>query len=57
MVYLFMRAPAPGAAIAVPMRSGYVVVALVISGYLVLQLGVLPQRTIELALAAAKSLS
>jgi hypothetical protein len=39
------------------MRSGYVVVALVISGYLVLQLGVLPQRTIELALAAAKSLS
>jgi NADH-quinone oxidoreductase subunit N len=57
IVYLFMRAPAPGAPIAVPMRSGYVVVALVISGYLVLQLGVLPQRTIELALAAAKSLS
>jgi NADH-quinone oxidoreductase subunit N len=57
IVYLFMKAPASGAAIAVPMRSGYVVVALVISGYLVLQLGVLPQRTIELALAAAKSLS
>ncbi len=57
IVYLFMRAPQPGAPIAVPMRSGYVVVALVISGYLVLQLGVLPQRTIELALAAAKSLS
>ena len=55
IVYMFMKAPEPGAPIAVPMRSGYVVVALVISGYLVLQLGVLPERTIELALAAAKA--
>jgi NADH-quinone oxidoreductase subunit N len=57
IVFMFMKAPEPGAQIAVPMRSGYVVLALVISGYLVLQLGVLPAKTIELALAAAKSLS
>jgi NADH-quinone oxidoreductase subunit N len=57
IVFMFMKAPEPGAEIAVPMRSGYVVVALVISGYLVLQLGVLPAEAIELALAAARSLS
>jgi NADH-quinone oxidoreductase subunit N len=57
IVFMFMKAPASGAPIAVPMRSAYVAVALVISGYLVLQLGVLPAETIDLALAAAKSLS
>jgi NADH-quinone oxidoreductase subunit N len=57
IVFMFMKAPEPGAPLAVPMRSGYVVAALVVSGYLVLQLGVLPGETIDLALAAAKSLS
>jgi NADH-quinone oxidoreductase subunit N len=56
VVYLFMKAPAEGAPVAVPMRSGYVVVALVVSGVLVLAMGLLPGRYIELALAAAKGL-
>jgi NADH-quinone oxidoreductase subunit N len=57
IVFLFMKGPEEGQAIAVPMRSAYVVVALVVSGVLVLQLGVLPAEVIDLALAAAKSLS
>jgi NADH-quinone oxidoreductase subunit N len=56
IVFLFMKSPQEGAPIALPMRSGYVVVALVVSGFLVLQLGVLPSRMIEFALAAAKGL-
>jgi NADH-quinone oxidoreductase subunit N len=51
-----MKAPQEGAPIASPMRSGYVVVALVVSAFLVLQLGILPGRMIEFALAAAKGL-
>jgi len=54
IVYMFMKAPEPGAPIAVPMRSGYVVVALVLSGYLVLQMGMAPSGYIRLVLAAAK---
>jgi len=53
IVYMFMKAPEPGAPIAVPMRSGYVALALVLSGYFVLQMGVAPGRYIDLALAAA----
>jgi NADH-quinone oxidoreductase subunit N len=53
IVYLFMKAPEPGAPIATPMRSGYVVLALVLSGYFVLKMGITPERYIELALAAA----
>jgi NADH-quinone oxidoreductase subunit N len=56
IVFLFMKAPEEGAPIATPMRSGYVVIALCVSGFLVLQLGVLPNRMIELALSAAKGL-
>ncbi len=56
IVFLFMKSPEEGAPIASPMRSGYVIAALVVSGYLVLQLGVLPNRMIELALSAAKGL-
>lgn len=55
IVQLFMKEPAPDAPIAVPMRSGYIVAVLVVTGYLVLQMGVAPGRYIELALAAAKS--
>ena len=56
IVYLFMKAPEPGAAIAVPMRSGYVAAALVVSGYLVMQMGLAPSRYIELVMQAAKAL-
>ncbi len=56
IVYLFMKSPEPGAAIAVPMRSGYVVLALVLSGYFVLKMGVTPAPYIDLALSAASKL-
>jgi NADH-quinone oxidoreductase subunit N len=48
-----MREPAPGAPIAKPMRSGFVVGALVIAGVLVLALGIWPTTPIELAVQAA----
>ena len=53
IVYMFMREPEPGATIAVPMRSGYVVLALLVAGYFVVKMGVTPGRYIELALSAA----
>jgi len=53
IVFMYMKAPEPGAPIAVPMRSGYVVAALVVSGYFVLRMGITPEPYIELALAAA----
>jgi NADH-quinone oxidoreductase subunit N len=56
IVYLFMKSPEPGAPIAVPMRSGYVVLALVLSGYFVLKMGVTPARYIDVALHAASKL-
>jgi NADH-quinone oxidoreductase subunit N len=56
IVFLFMKAPQPGAPIAVPMRSGYVAAALVVSGFLVMQMGLAPGRYIELVLQAAKAL-
>jgi NADH-quinone oxidoreductase subunit N len=56
IVYMFMKAPEPGAPIAVPMRSGYVVLALVLSGYFVLKMGVTPARYIDVATYAASKL-
>ena len=56
VVYLFMKAPEPGAPVAVPMRSGYVVGALAVAGYLVLQLGIAPSTCIEVVMRAAKAL-
>jgi len=53
IVYMFMKAPEPGAPIAIPMRSGYVALALVVSGYFVLKMGITPARYIDLALVAA----
>lgn len=52
MVYMYMREPAPGAVIAVPMRSGYVATALVVAALLVLGIGLLPNLSLELASAA-----
>lgn len=53
MVYMYMREPAPGAPIAVPMRSGYVAAALVISAALVILLGIWPGTSLQFALDAA----
>ncbi|HYO95222.1 MAG TPA: NADH-quinone oxidoreductase subunit N [Polyangiaceae bacterium] len=52
MVFMYMREPAPGAPIATPMRSGYVVTALVLAALLVLAIGVLPNLSLEMAAAA-----
>jgi len=53
MVYMYMREPAPGAPIAVPMKSGMVTAALVLSAVLVLLLGILPGASLEMAILAA----
>jgi len=53
MVYMYMREPAPGAPIATPMRSGYVVTALVIAAVFVLALGIVPDMSLNMASAAS----
>jgi len=53
LVFMYMREPAAGAAIAKPMRSGYVTTALLIAAILVLVLGVTPSSTLDVAQAAA----
>src|SRR5439155_13964168 len=57
LVYMYMREPAAGAPIATPMRSGYVAAALLVSAILVLALGILPSRSLDVAEAAATTLS
>jgi NADH-quinone oxidoreductase subunit N len=52
IVYMYMREPAPGAPIAVPMRSGYVAFALLACAILVLALGIFPGSSLDLALHA-----
>jgi NADH-quinone oxidoreductase subunit N len=56
IVYLFMKEPEEDAPIAVPMRSGYVLFALLLSGYYVVKMGVTPGRYLEWAVSAAQSL-
>ncbi|MCC6524131.1 MAG: NADH-quinone oxidoreductase subunit N [Polyangiaceae bacterium] len=53
LVYMYMREPAPGAPVAVPMRSGYVTAALLICAAGVMLLGLWPTRSLELAIDAA----
>ena len=53
MVYMYMREPAAGAPIAVPMKSGYVATALVVASILVLGIGLFPGSSLELAIRAA----
>jgi NADH-quinone oxidoreductase subunit N len=55
MVFMYMRDPAPGAAIATPMKSGHIKVALAIAASLVIGLGVFPSRVLDWAVEAAKS--
>lgn len=54
LIFMFMREPAEGAPVAIPMRSGYVVVAMVVAALFVLQMGVSPGGYLEIANAAAK---
>jgi NADH-quinone oxidoreductase subunit N len=54
LVFLFMKQPENGAAVAVPMRSFYVVSALILSSYFVLRMGMAPSNYLELALSAAQ---
>ncbi len=56
LVYLYMREPAPGAPQAIPMKSGYVTAALVLSAALLLYFGIFPTRSLEMAISAALSL-
>jgi NADH-quinone oxidoreductase subunit N len=53
LVYMYMREPAAGAPVAVPMRSGYVTAALLVSAVLVLALGLSPTRSLDVAVQAA----
>ncbi len=54
LVFLFMKQPESGASLAVPMRSFYVVSALVLSSYFVIRMGLAPSHYLELALSAAQ---
>jgi NADH-quinone oxidoreductase subunit N len=52
IVYMYMREPAPGAPIAIPMRSATVAFALLACALLVLALGIFPGSSLDLALHA-----
>jgi NADH-quinone oxidoreductase subunit N len=52
LVYMYMREPAPGAPIATPMRSGYVATALVLAALFVLGIGLFPNLSLDMAIAA-----
>ncbi len=56
MEYMYMREPAAGAPIAVPMRSGYVRAALAICAVAVLVLGLWPTSSLSMAIDAALAL-
>ncbi len=56
VVFMFMKEPKEGQTIAVPMKSGYVVIALILSAYFVLRMGLAPGAYLEWALEAAKRL-
>jgi NADH-quinone oxidoreductase subunit N len=53
MVFMYMREPAPGAPLAVPMKSAFVASALVIAAVLVLALGIAPGWSLDMAGAAS----
>jgi NADH-quinone oxidoreductase subunit N len=53
MVYMYMREPAAGAPVAVPMRSMYVGTALVVTAILVFALGLAPTFPLGAAVSAA----
>lgn len=53
MVKMYMRDPAPGAPKAAPMNSFYLVATILAAGFMVLNLGLLPQRWLGLAIEAS----
>ena len=53
LVYMYMREPSAGAPVAVPMRSGYVAAALIVSAILVLVLGLMPTSYLDMTASAA----
>lgn len=53
LVSMYMREPAAGAPIAIPMRSGYVATALFVSAVLVFVLGLTPGRFLDATTSAA----
>ena len=53
LVYLYAKEPSPGAPISIPMRSGYVMSALILASYFVLRIGLAPTAYLRLARAAA----
>lgn len=53
LVYMYMREPAAGAPVAVPMRSGYVAAALLVSAVATIALGLMPGKSLDVALTAA----
>jgi NADH-quinone oxidoreductase subunit N len=57
LVYMYMREPAAGAPIAIPLRSGYVATALAVCAIFVMILGLAPTRYLDIALQAAASLA
>ena len=57
LVSMYMREPAAGAPTAVPMKSGYVTAALLLSAIIVLALGLFPGKSLSLAIEAAASIS
>ena len=50
---MYFREPAPGAPIALPMRSGYVASALLIAAVLVLALGIAPGISLDAVTTAS----
>ena len=57
LVFMYMREPAAGAPVATPMRSSYVSAALIVSAILVIALGLTPTKSLDVALAAARTLT
>lgn len=47
LVYLYMKSPEEGAPVAVPMKSSYVVAALVLASYFVMKMGLAPARYLD----------
>jgi NADH-quinone oxidoreductase subunit N len=54
---MYMSEPVAGAPVAMPMRSGYVTTALLVSAILVVVLGLTPSHYLDAALEAAGSLA
>lgn len=55
IVFMYMKEPKPGAPFALPMKSGYVVAALIIAAVFVLWLGLFPDMALTAALSATLS--